>query len=133
MQVTAFIAVPAMLADVVGGPPATTSEALTCVKRILVGAGAFSPALQAACQQRFPAASLVSAYGMTEACSSITFQALSLRPSWGGAAHVPPGACVGRPPLGIEIAVRGRPGAGATPSAALSAELSVHALRALAP
>lgn len=90
-----------------------SSKPLDFVKRILVGAGACSPSLHAACQLRFPAASIFTAYGMTEACSSITFQALNLQSRSAEGVHGPKGACVGRPPLGIEICIHGRADAGA--------------------
>eukprot|EP00891_Asterochloris_glomerata_P001619 jgi/Astpho2/1619/fgenesh1_pm.00028_%23_11_t len=106
-SVTATIAVPAMVADLAaaagGGAPAA---ALDSVQRLLVGAGGMSAALQQQLRRLFPNAALLTAYGMTEACSSMTFQMLQ-EPARTGQ-RVPSteqGVCVGRPPAGIEMAV----------------------------
>jgi acyl-CoA synthetase (AMP-forming)/AMP-acid ligase II len=86
--VTALIAVPAMAEDMVaalaaaGGPPdpATTSDGaragapcLPSVRRLLVGGGGMRPRLAPLVRRLFPNAVVSSAYGMTEAASSITF------------------------------------------------------------
>ncbi|GLI69976.1 hypothetical protein VaNZ11_014628, partial [Volvox africanus] len=49
---------------------------LHCVRRILVGAGGTALKVQDAVGRAFPSAELISAYGMTEACSSMTFRYL---------------------------------------------------------
>ncbi|GFR39868.1 hypothetical protein Agub_g368 [Astrephomene gubernaculifera] len=100
-RVTAFIAVPTMLQDLAaaaaeaavaevvaeagGSVTGVTAAAgakeglrlsagcLDCVSKILVGAGGTSHVLQEAVARTFPRADLTSAYGMTEACSSMTF------------------------------------------------------------
>lgn len=99
--------------------------ALMGVKRVLLGGGELAEHLQWRLQMLFPCATFMTAYGMTEACSSITFrpmrQALEphlLRPSpqhsvarqsaaesRSGTAAPAMGVCVGQPPPGIEVAV----------------------------
>ncbi|KAG2448988.1 hypothetical protein HYH02_005742 [Chlamydomonas schloesseri] len=98
-RVSVFIAVPTMLQDLAlaaaaaaegTGPGASVApESLKCVQRILVGAGGTAPKLQEAVSRTFPAAHLLSAYGMTEACSSMTFRHLR------GPSHVAAGAAAG--------------------------------------
>ena len=63
-------------------------------------------ALQQQLRRLFPNAALLTAYGMTEACSSMTFQTLP-EPAGGGQPAPSPeqGVCVGHPPAGIEMAV----------------------------
>eukprot|EP00198_Chlamydomonas_reinhardtii_P000720 XP_001690055.1 predicted protein [Chlamydomonas reinhardtii] len=95
-RVSVFIAVPTMLQDLAAAAAATAAAVtgaagperlpagaedvapgpLGCVRRILVGAGGTAPKLQDAVSRTFPAAHLLSAYGMTEACSSMTFRHL---------------------------------------------------------
>ena len=86
----------------VGAPAA----ALGSVQRLLVGAGGMSAPLQQQLRRLFPNAALLTAYGMTEACSSMTFQTLP-EPAGGGqpAPSTEQGVCVGHPPAGIEMAV----------------------------
>eukprot|EP00887_Chlorella_sp_A99_P008051 scaffold12.g8051.t1 len=150
-RVTSFIAVPAMVADLVAaaaaapasgaaspGAQATGGQAaapLPSMRRVLLGGGGTAPELLHALALLFPAATVQSAYGMTEAASSITFRtewtpcaseedstataraassnADSPVPSTGtaaapraaGAPEAAGGACVGEPPPGIEVAV----------------------------
>ena len=126
-QVTAFIAVPAMITDVTAaaenlarrpGFPATTQAVrYRSVQRILVGAGGMSQALQLKMQTCFPNATVHSAYGMTEACSSMTFkfifsskQRLTTTSNSISQLHAEPAAapvCV--PPPGIQMAVLALP------------------------
>jgi len=76
MQVTAMIAVPAMLEDIREAAAAAAAGGpgrLPSLQRVLVGAGAMSPLLQDAAAALFPNALLSTAYGMTGAASSITF------------------------------------------------------------
>ncbi|BDA41727.1 2-succinylbenzoate-CoA ligase [Coccomyxa sp. Obi] len=93
-----------------------TSSALTSVKRVLLGGGELPAHLQRRLQLLFPGACCMTAYGMTEACSSITFRPIQLEaPTFsnhtasgssierGTASDV--GVCVGDPPPGIEVAV----------------------------
>jgi len=112
VQVTAFIAVPAMLEDLLNGASNTAPTATsTHVKRILVGAAPLSRRLAAACQSAYPMAAIVAAYGMTEACSSICFSrvlpgSLEVEDMAGNpvSAADDSGQCVGCPPPGIEVA-----------------------------
>lgn len=122
--VTSFIAVPTMVADLAEAAAAARLLPLRCVRRLLLGGGGTSPALLAAIAELFPAAQVQSAYGMTEAASSITFStvrtpcskassssgadsvALTLdAPQADDAAAAAAGVYVGRPPPGIELAV----------------------------
>lgn len=96
-----------MLTDLVNEHTPQQIQADNCVRRILVGAGPLTPSLYAACQQLYPMATFVTAYGMTEACSSITFQTLPEIWLPEEALHVQRGVCVGKPPPGIEICIQG--------------------------
>ena len=108
--VTAFIAVPAMLVDLLHAcdlrdAASATPSSLTfpSLRRILVGGGALSHADDAlALRRRAPNARLVAAYGLTEATSSVTFGELRAPPD--DAARN--GVAVGLPPPGIELAFR---------------------------
>ena len=113
-QITAIIAVPAMIADLASEAKASFLERFpNCpsMQRVLVGAGALSQALLRDLQTIFPNAACHSAYGMTEACSSMTFRRLC-SPSH-AVLSVPDskqeesqhGTCVGVPPVGIHMAV----------------------------
>eukprot|EP00897_Mesotaenium_endlicherianum_P002608 jgi/Mesen1/2375/ME000156S01519 len=85
-RVTALIAVPAMLADLVascqahrkgghdGGP-------FGSVTTLLIGGGGVPPPLLRDVESLFPSARLLSAYGMTEAASSVTFSLIRDTPS----------------------------------------------------
>ncbi|KAL6762482.1 hypothetical protein V8C86DRAFT_1784688 [Haematococcus lacustris] len=100
--VTAFIAVPTIMQDLVraaASAPAAASCPPSCVasrpayppspsptppitpmltvRLILLGAGATTPQLQVELFRVFPAARVMSAYGMTEASSSITFLSIT--------------------------------------------------------
>lgn len=92
------------------------SGVLTSVKRVLLGGGELPEHLQRRLQMLFPVACCMSAYGMTEACSSITFRPMQLEaPTF--SKHTASGSsiergtalaasvCVGEPPPGIEIAI----------------------------
>ena len=123
-KVTAFIAVPAMVADLAA---AAGSSQYPSVQRVLVGAGGMSLELQHRMQAAFPNAAVHTAYGMTEACSSMTFKLLfapkqTMSTMIAGrdqaGAEAPPGSGVnvGSCPSGIEMAVLA-----STSQAALSA------------
>ncbi|CAI7838673.1 unnamed protein product, partial [Closterium sp. NIES-54] len=79
-RITALIAVPAMLTDLVsacsGERQGESSTSFPLVRTLLVGGGALSPSLQRHTEALFPCARLMLAYGMTEAASSITFAML---------------------------------------------------------
>jgi o-succinylbenzoate---CoA ligase len=141
-RVTAAICVPAMLSDMLDAAAAAVDEmkeeqqlaagagALASLRRLLVGGGAPSAGLLERCLRELPGqCRLVGAYGMTEACSSITFADLrelrrrrllgseEERSAVAGAAAasvpppptpptLPPGAvCAGWPALGIQVAI----------------------------
>ena len=120
LQVTAFIAVPAMLEDLIGDTDAAASDPISmCVRSILVGAAPLSRRLATACQGCFPTARIVAAYGMTEACSSICFRKMdpsSLdRDDQYASCSALPGTdssqCVGLPAPGIDVSIDARTGA----------------------
>lgn len=76
-EVTSLITVPAMLADMVSVIRTTeTWDRLLSVNKILNGGGSLSVELLKDAIQVFPRSKIFSAYGMTEACSSITFMTL---------------------------------------------------------
>ena len=125
-KVTAFIAVPAMIADLTAaaGAAAANKDSVTAastgcsechtVQRVLVGAGGMSHKLQHHMQTVFPSATVHTAYGMTEACSSMTFKFLfgprhnilssSIEAGWAGS-NATLGTNVGSAPPGIEMAI----------------------------
>ena len=100
-----------MLTDIVHVASTEDVNAFTCVKRVLVGAGPVSSKLAIDFQKVFPAAAICTAYGMTEACSSITFWQIAPQSLHQGASQLH-GTCVGQPPAGIDICVRGNAHAG---------------------
>ncbi|XP_072968598.1 2-succinylbenzoate--CoA ligase, chloroplastic/peroxisomal [Typha angustifolia] len=76
-KVTSFITVPAMMADLISyGRKGKTSDGGETVTKILNGGGTLSQDLIKGASCLFPHAAIVSAYGMTEACSSLTFMTL---------------------------------------------------------
>ncbi|DBA96756.1 TPA: hypothetical protein ACH3X1_015596 [Trebouxia sp. C0004] len=116
-KVTAFIAVPAMIADLAAAAATGTgTKSYSSVQRILVGAGAMSKEVEHKVQAVFPNTAVHTAYGMTEACSSMTFRLLfdpkhsvkplSLLANQAGSEDPPrPGVNVGSPPPGIDMSV----------------------------
>jgi len=83
-SVTALIAVPTMMEDLVhalvvvrpaapSAAAAAHAESLPSVQRVLVGGGGMRPQLTPLVRSVLPHAVISSAYGMTEAASSITF------------------------------------------------------------
>ena len=127
-KVSAFIGVPATITDLTalaGSSSADTASRSTMqyssVKKVLVGAGGMSHQLQFKMQATFPNATVHSAYGMTEACSSMTFKflfspqqpLLATECSSFMLEAQPPGLHVGAPPPGIEMAVLTDPSQGA--------------------
>lgn len=79
-----------MVADLLAAAAAAGIAALPSVARILVGGGGMSPALQQGLAALCPAATVHTAYGMTEGASSLTFHTLwgpSLRVSDSAAAE----------------------------------------------
>jgi acyl-activating enzyme 14 len=119
LGVTALIAVPAMLSDLLDAAEARgrltslKSSPLVSLRRVLLGAGAASPSLLERCLRALhPRAVLMGAYGMTEGCSSLTFADLRCPlPSppadvvGGGDAGGGALVCVGRAAPGVELAI----------------------------
>lgn len=116
---TSLITVPTMLADLVSYiRERGTRNIGESVKRILNGGGSLSIELVNAATNIFPHAKLLSAYGMTEACSSLSFVTLhdpSSTSSWmapkyhliDDSSHSQLGGmCVGRPPIHIELQIK---------------------------
>lgn len=76
-KVTSLITVPAMLVDMVSVIRTTeTRKILLSVNKILNGGGSLSVELLKDAIHIFPRSKILSAYGMTEACSSLTFMTL---------------------------------------------------------
>ncbi|KAK4488109.1 hypothetical protein RD792_003851 [Penstemon davidsonii] len=76
-RVTSLITVPTMMADLISvNRMKRKSDTFESVKKILNGGGGLSVELIRDATTIFPKATLLSAYGMTEACSSITFTTL---------------------------------------------------------
>ncbi len=67
-------------------PPGAGLTHYESVRTILLGGGGTAPALQAGIKALFPRASVHTAYGMTEACSSMTFHTLWAAPLAAGPA-----------------------------------------------
>jgi acyl-activating enzyme 14 len=100
-RATVLIAVPATAADLAAA--AAPGEALPSVRALLVGAGGLGPTLAARLAALFPRAEILTAYGLTEGGSSLTFAAAG--ELGGGVSGGGGGAYVGRPPPGIELGV----------------------------
>lgn len=74
---TSFIAVPAMLKDLIDAHErCSQGSPLDAVERVLIGAGGLDPNDAARAQDMMPHATLMTAYGMTEACSSISYMVI---------------------------------------------------------
>lgn len=116
-RVTSFITVPAMMADIISSIRyKETWKRRDSVKKILNGGGGLSNELVKDAAQFFPSAKLISAYGMTEACSSLTFMTLfdptlkspgtSLTEIKSNSVHQQlQGVCVGKPAPHIELKI----------------------------
>ncbi|XP_062196617.1 2-succinylbenzoate--CoA ligase, chloroplastic/peroxisomal [Phragmites australis] len=107
--VTSFITVPAIMADLLSyAGKAKISDCGITVTKILNGGGGLSDDLITGASQLFPHAAIFSAYGMTEACSSLTFMALN-KPKLQEHKNQPGsycgGVCVGKPAPHIEIRI----------------------------
>ncbi|KAL5220279.1 hypothetical protein ABZP36_024992 [Zizania latifolia] len=108
-RVTSFITVPAIMADLLSyaWKEMISGHGMT-VTKILNGGGRLSSELISGASHLFPHATIFLAYGMTEACSSLTFMALN-KPKFqepkdqlGSYAG---GVCVGKPAPHIEIRI----------------------------
>ncbi|XP_073307511.1 2-succinylbenzoate--CoA ligase, chloroplastic/peroxisomal-like [Primulina huaijiensis] len=116
-SVTSLITVPTMMADLItinrAQQPSGSFESVT---KILNGGGGLSPLLFQDATKIFPRATILSAYGMTEACSSLTF--MTLKDPTQDRSHTQKqndvtnsnlsaqgGVCVGKPAPHIELKV----------------------------
>jgi acyl-CoA synthetase (AMP-forming)/AMP-acid ligase II len=128
VQVSSFIAVPAMLVALCEAAGSSQRRAFAGVKRVLVGGGTPTDAVLKSVRQMLPAASIKLSYAMTEAASSMTFRTLATGVSpipATSSTHLPaaealPAAaavCVGRPAPGVELDVQST--AGLPPGACL--------------
>ncbi|XP_015066295.1 2-succinylbenzoate--CoA ligase, chloroplastic/peroxisomal [Solanum pennellii] len=117
-SVTSLITVPAMMTDLISFYRTKhISVGSKSVKKVLNGAGGLSSNIIKNVIEIFPRAKLLSAYGMTEACSSLTFMTLNdparescIQHSYANSsnlAHKPDGICVGKPAPHIEIRIAG--------------------------
>ncbi|XP_043701227.1 2-succinylbenzoate--CoA ligase, chloroplastic/peroxisomal isoform X1 [Telopea speciosissima] len=123
-HVSSLITVPAMMADMVSNISLNQEKkgwkGGEHVKKILNGGGGLSIALINKAATIFPCAKLLSAYGMTETCSSLTFMILynpsgkkldeSFQKICGNKSSVinkPGGVCVGKPAPHVELQIHG--------------------------
>ncbi|VVA99213.1 unnamed protein product [Arabis nemorensis] len=112
-RVTCFIAVPAMMADLICVNRTTKNGVQNRgVRKILNGGGSLSSELLKDATNIFPSAKILSAYGMTEACSSLTFMTLydptleSYKPIFPSVNRTKQGTSVGKPAPHIELMVK---------------------------
>ena len=110
---TSFIAVPTMVRDLARQCEARGGRALLSVERVLVGAGGLGREDVRRARRMMPGAVLMTAYGMTEACSSISYSRVpdgdcdeDIENGEGGNA-----AYVGEVPPSIRVGVLGARGA----------------------
>lgn len=117
--VTSLITVPAMMADLISLTRLKeTWKGRQYVKKLLNGGGSLSAELMKDATELFPRAKLLSAYGMTETCSSLTFMTLhdptlqtpaqtlqTVDKTKSSSAHQPHGVCVGKPPPHVELKI----------------------------
>ncbi|PRQ29647.1 putative o-succinylbenzoate--CoA ligase [Rosa chinensis] len=108
-NVTSLITVPAMMADLVSTFRGNdTSKCIETVKKILNGGGGLSIELTKAATKLFPKAKLLSAYGMTETCSSLTFMTLydpKVDQRKSHSVDQTRGICVGKPAPHVELKI----------------------------
>jgi acyl-activating enzyme 14 len=129
-SVTSFIAVPTMISDLLaandsgfrgsgGSAPVVVEQdgrkeekmEFLSVQSVLVGAGGLSQQQNTRLHDLIPNATIYSAYGMTEGCSSLTFSTLAehfileTKNNNGGGGDHSGGVYVGCPPPGIELAI----------------------------
>jgi acyl-CoA synthetase (AMP-forming)/AMP-acid ligase II len=134
-RVSALIAVPTMLQDLAAllAQPQHAALQLQTVRRVLVGAGGVPVATLSALAPRMPAACILSAYGMTEAASSITFDTLAVRGRDAGACmpcmrEVRTAGAAADVPPGVQASARSWP---VRQCAQVPRTLRLHTLRAL--
>ena len=122
-RISAFIAVPTMMAELMAAArqKSCSASSFDSVRTVLLGAGAVSDKMTAALHHYMRWANVYTAYGMTEACSSLTFSRL------GASAPMQKNSdsmfYVGQPPRDIEIAVLPRNGVSGEVAIAGSGEL----------
>uniref|UniRef100_A0A803MHC1 4-coumarate--CoA ligase n=1 Tax=Chenopodium quinoa TaxID=63459 RepID=A0A803MHC1_CHEQI len=118
-HVTSFITVPTMLASLVFMIRHNESRKLDLtVKKILNGGGSLSIKLVEDAIRCFPTAKLLSAYGMTETCSSLTFITIydptvnnsnqnpkEISGIISNSVHPAGGVCVGKPAPHVELLI----------------------------
>ncbi|KAK3120949.1 hypothetical protein QOZ80_8BG0643850 [Eleusine coracana subsp. coracana] len=108
-RVTSFITVPAIMADLLSyARKEKIPDCGVTVTKVLNGGGGLSDDLINGAYQLFPHAAIFSAYGMTEACSSLTFMALNkpkLQEPNNQAGSYYGGVCVGKPAPHVEIQI----------------------------
>ncbi|KAG0627629.1 hypothetical protein M758_2G216900 [Ceratodon purpureus] len=105
-HVTSMIIVPTMLADLVAASASTTGllrsqRSFTSIRILLNGAGGIPAQLLDSTRLLFPNAEIFSAYGMTEACSSMSFIPVDEQDSTGQLG----GVCVGKPAPHVELRI----------------------------
>ncbi|KAG7593435.1 AMP-dependent synthetase/ligase [Arabidopsis thaliana x Arabidopsis arenosa] len=112
-RITCFITVPAMMADLIRVNRTTKNGAENRgVRKILNGGGSLSTELLKEAVKIFPCAKILSAYGMTEACSSLTFMTLhdptqeSFKVTYPLVNQPKQGTCVGKPAPHIELMIK---------------------------
>ncbi|GMH26058.1 hypothetical protein Nepgr_027901 [Nepenthes gracilis] len=120
-RVTSLITVPAIMADLLSILRLKEKWlGRESVKKILNGGGSLSATIIKDAIKFFPRAKLLSAYGMTETCSSLTFMTLHdpenesselllqrINESKSKSIHRPGGICVGKPAPHVEIMISG--------------------------
>ncbi|KAL6206523.1 hypothetical protein ACLB2K_023771 [Fragaria x ananassa] len=108
-NVTSLITVPAMMADLVSKFRGNdTFKCIENVKKILNGGGGLSVELTIAATKLFQKAKLLSAYGMTETCSSLTFMTLydlNVDQRKSHTVDQTRGICVGKPAPHVELKI----------------------------
>ncbi|XP_024529289.1 2-succinylbenzoate--CoA ligase, chloroplastic/peroxisomal [Selaginella moellendorffii] len=99
-EISTMIVVPTMLRDILEPGKSGSDQVFPSMLTILNGGGSVPSRLLPAVKKTFPNARLFSAYGMTEACSSMTFLRLD--------GHVPlgVGSCVGKPPPHVQVGIK---------------------------
>lgn len=111
-HITSLITVPAIMADLISVIRKKESrKEIASIEKILNGGGSLSLELIKDAGRFFPSAKLLSAYGMTETCSSLTFMTL-LDPSTNSCTEVKSssflqneGVCVGKPAPHVELKI----------------------------
>ncbi|XP_044960645.1 2-succinylbenzoate--CoA ligase, chloroplastic/peroxisomal [Hordeum vulgare subsp. vulgare] len=107
-KVTCFITVPAIMADLLSYARKDKISGCGSVTKILNGGGGLSDELINGASHLFFNAAIISAYGMTEACSSLTFMPINnpeLQETKNQLSNQSGGVCVGKPAPHVEIRI----------------------------